>query len=41
MDDSGPYFCDIDAGLDSGRSDLPYMSAEKAEEENGQTSSEM
>ena len=41
MDDSGPYFCDIGAGLDAGRGDLPYMSAVQAEEENGQTSSEM
>ena len=41
MDDTGPCFCGIGAGLDAGRGDLPYMSAEKAEEENGQTSSEM
>ena len=41
MDDSGPYFCDIGDGLDAGRGDLPCTSTEKAEEENGQTSSEM
>ena len=41
MDDTGPLFCDIGAGLDADRADLPYMPAAQAEEENGQSGSEM